>query len=61
MDDVVSFGDGDNDIEMLKQSGVGYAMFNSNDNVKLNADKVTEKSNNDDGVAIEIEKLFDII
>lgn len=61
MDDVVSFGDGDNDIEMLKQSGVGYAMFNANDNVKLNADKVTEKSNNDDGVAIEIEKLFDII
>jgi len=58
MQDVITFGDGDNDSEMLRDSGLGYAMLNANDNVKLAANRVTEKTNFEDGVAIEIEKLM---
>ena len=58
MEDVIAFGDGDNDAEMLSDSGLGYAMLNANDNVKLSSKRVTEKANFDDGVAIEIEKLM---
>ena len=58
MQDVITFGDGDNDAEMLRDAGLGYAMLNANDNVKLAANRVTEKANFADGVAIEIEKLL---
>ena len=57
MDRLISFGDGDNDIEMLEQSGIGFAMLNANDNVKSSAKKVTRYTNDDNGVAKEIEEL----
>lgn len=50
LDQCISFGDGDNDIEFLQAAGLGIAMKNGRDSVKAIADKVTEWSNVEDGV-----------
>ncbi len=52
-----AFGDGGNDIEMLKYCGYSYAMDNAPQNVK-NAAKHVCPSNEDDGVLVTLEKLF---
>lgn len=54
---VIAFGDAANDIPMLKAAGVGVAMGNASEAVKAAADMVTE-SNNDDGIAVALEKLL---
>lgn len=56
--DVLAFGDGDNDREMLAWAGVGAAMGNARGNVREHADIVIP-DNNSDGVAVTIEKLLD--
>lgn len=53
--DIVSFGDGINDIEMLKASGFSVSMGNAVHDAKAISDYVG-LSNNDDGVAEFIEK-----
>ena len=50
---VMSFGDGLNDLSMIKAAGIGVAMANSNETVKAAADRETE-SCDEDGVAKEI-------
>lgn len=45
--DTMSFGDGDNDREMLKTTGIGVAMGNSIDIVKENADYITDRIEED--------------
>ena len=52
-----AFGDGGNDIEMLKYCGYSYAMENAPENVKAAAKNVCP-SNEDDGVLVTLEKLF---
>lgn len=52
-----AFGDGKNDIEMLRTVGCGIAMGNALDEVKVHADKITESVHND-GVAVGIEKYI---
>ena len=47
---VISFGNDYNDIDMIKNSGVGVAMENAIDELKLVSKHIT-CSNNDDGVA----------
>lgn len=47
--DTVAFGDGGNDISMLKGAGLGIAMGNANDKVKASADYVTD-NDVDDGI-----------
>lgn len=47
--DVVAFGDGDNDYEMIKSSGLGIAMGNASEKVKQVADYITEEVG-DDGI-----------
>ena len=54
--DVVAFGDGLNDHEMLRWAGRGVAMGNADPATKAVADEVTA-SNDDDGVAMVIERL----
>lgn len=49
-EDIICFGDGLNDIEMLKSCGVGVAMASALDEVKTAADLVTSKPNTEDGV-----------
>ncbi len=39
---IMAFGDGDNDIDMLRFAGIGVAMGNANDTVKAAADYVTD-------------------
>ena len=55
--EVVAFGDGDNDIEFLQEAGLGLAMANARQVLKDVADGVTERSNDQDGVAHELERL----
>lgn len=56
MAEVMAFGDGDNDAEMLKEAGVGIAMANGTELAKRSALKVTD-DNNHDGVAKILEAL----
>jgi len=52
-----AFGDEQNDIEMLKWAGCGYAMSNAEPSVKEAADFVAP-SNDEDGVAVTLESVF---
>ena len=58
MTNVIAFGDGDNDIEMLKNTSVGVAMSNATDNVKQYANKITKFNNNDAGVGKFLNEYF---
>lgn len=49
-EEMIAFGDSQNDISMLEFAGVGVAMDNAADEVKAIADKIT-LSNEDDGIA----------
>ena len=53
---VVAFGDAENDIPMLRQAGVGVAMGNAAPAVRAAADRVT-RTNNEDGIAVALEEL----
>lgn len=53
---VMSFGDSYNDIEMITESGIGIAMDNACVALKEAADYIT-LSNDEDGVAIILEKM----
>jgi len=57
LEQTISFGDGMNDIEMLKESGLGIAMENSWEVVKKSADDIT-LSNNEDGVYHYLKNIF---
>lgn len=52
-EEIIAFGDGENDIPMLKIAGIGVAMGNAKQLVKDNADYVTE-SVWDDGVCVAL-------
>ena len=54
-DEIMACGDGSNDIEMIREAGLGVAMSNSIDEVIEAADYVT-LSNDEDGAAKAIEK-----
>ncbi len=58
-ENLMAFGDGFNDLTMLKYAGCGVAMENAVDAVKEVADYVT-KSNNEDGIAYALEELLGI-
>lgn len=45
--ETMAFGDGGNDIEMLKRSGIGIAMANAGENVKRHADYITTTTEED--------------
>ena len=55
-DEVMSFGDAQNDLTMIKWAKVGVAKGNAVDEVKAEADYVTS-SNNEDGIADALEAL----
>ena len=54
LDDMVAFGDGGNDVEMLKRAGIGIAMDNAPEAVKEISDGTTG-SNNSQGVLAWLE------
>ena len=54
-ENIIAVGDGIRDISMIQMAGLGIAMGNAVDSVKLCTDAFTA-SNNDDGVALVIEQ-----
>lgn len=56
-EDTMAFGDGGNDVQMIKMAGLGVAMENGTDNVKAVAKYITLNCN-EDGVADAIEKFI---
>ena len=56
MEETMAFGDGENDLSMLRAAGLGVAMENGEEQVKQASDFVTV-SNNDAGVASAIRKF----
>jgi len=55
--EVMAFGDGENDMEMIKYAGKGIAMGNAKDHVKAVADYVTD-ANTENGIANAINKFI---
>jgi Cof subfamily protein (haloacid dehalogenase superfamily) len=55
---VLAIGDSMNDEAMIRWAGIGVAMVNGDDRIKNIAALVTEKSNDDDGVADLIERYI---
>jgi len=55
---VIAFGDAHNDIDMLKYAGLGVAMINAQDRLKIHADDITEYSNTEDGLVHYLTKFF---
>ena len=55
--ETVFFGDGSNDLGIIKAAGLGVAMENGEEQVKKAADAIA-KSNNEAGVALFIEELI---
>jgi Cof subfamily protein (haloacid dehalogenase superfamily) len=55
---VLAIGDSMNDEAMIRWAGVGVAMVNGDERIKSIASLVTEKSNDDDGIADLIEKYL---
>ncbi len=49
-ENIIAFGDGLNDVEMLKKCGIGVAMKNALPEVKEQADYITSRTNNENGV-----------
>lgn len=55
--EVISFGDNDNDVEMIEYAGLGVAVANATEKLLNSADYVTA-SNDEDGVGKAIEKFI---
>ncbi|MGM9903563.1 HAD superfamily hydrolase [Enterococcus sp. 10A9_DIV0425] len=55
-EDIISFGDGQNDREMLRMSGVGVAMGNATPDVQAEAKMVTD-TNDQDGIWKALKEL----
>lgn len=51
VDNILAFGDENNDLEMLRFAGLGIAMKNGTDEVKTIANDVTRFTNDEDGLA----------
>lgn len=58
MQDVIAFGDAHNDIEMLQAAGLGVAMKNAQDRLKIHANVITEYTNEEDGIVHFLEQFF---
>jgi len=56
--DVIAFGDEHNDLELLDYAGWGVVMANGTDQLKGIANDVTPLSNQEDGLAVYLEKLL---
>lgn len=56
-EELMAFGDGQNDQAMVEMAGVGVAMDNANDALKQVADETT-LNNNEDGIAYTLQKYL---
>lgn len=56
-EEIMAFGDGENDINMIKLAHIGIAMGNAIESLKEVSDYITE-SNENDGIALALYKFF---
>ena len=56
-EDTISFGDGQNDLSIIKFAGLGVAMGNAVEELKNAANEVT-LSNDEDGIAVVVERYL---
>lgn len=59
-EEIIAIGDDNNDIEMIKKAGLGIAMKNGTEMVRKSADIITEKDNNESGLAYTLSKILEI-
>ncbi len=57
MEKTAAFGDGTNDLSMIRAAGAGIAMANADESIKAAADRTTA-DNESDGVGIAVETLM---
>lgn len=57
-EDIIAFGDEQNDETMIEYAGLGVVMQNGTDKLKSIADDITEFDNNHDGLAKHLEKIL---
>lgn len=55
----ISFGDADNDIDMIKKAGIGFVMKNGSPSLKQVATYVTEYDNDHDGIYYALKEFFE--
>lgn len=58
IENAVAVGDAANDLSMIEAAGIGVAMANGTNEVKLVANYVTTCDNNHDGIAEVVERFF---
>ena len=58
LENTIAVGDAENDITMLKTAAVGAVMKNAGDDIKVCGNYITEKDNNEGGVAEVIKKFM---
>lgn len=56
-ENIISFGDGHNDLSLIEYAGMGVAMGNAVDELKNSADKIT-LTNNEDGIVKALAELL---
>ena len=56
--EVIAVGDNNNDLDMIRWAGLGAVMKNGLAGVLREADYITEKSNNENGVSEVIETFI---
>ena len=57
-ENVISFGDDNNDLSMIANSKLGISMLNGSNELKKVADIITEYDNNCNGVEVELKKIY---
>ncbi|EFR30895.1 Cof-type HAD-IIB family hydrolase [Eremococcus coleocola] len=60
LQNILAFGDENNDLEMLQYAGLGVAMKNAVPEVLAVADAVTDYTNDQDGLALFLEEYFNL-
>jgi Cof subfamily protein (haloacid dehalogenase superfamily) len=56
---IIAFGDAHNDIDMLQFAGLGVAMKNASEDLKLHADDITSFDNTEDGIVHYLKEFFE--
>ncbi len=58
--EIIAVGDDENDLEMIKNAGLGIAMRNAVDPVKRVSDIITQYNNNEAGLAYTLENVLQL-
>ena len=58
LSEIIAIGDADNDVDMIKMSGLGIAMKNADEDTKQHADLITDFTCKEGGVSKILEKIL---